>query len=103
MLTEANERLYAQGEEMGALDFSPFINGQDSGGMDFFVHEAKIKGDVAVTSVDITLSGEPLYTIGFSLVDEGASGWKVDDILLPWGEPGEVVKLSDYLADPDGV
>lgn len=101
LLDAANEKLYAEGNEMGALDFSPFINGQDSGGMEFALHPAKIKGDVAVASVDITLSGEPLYTIGFHLVNEGASGWKVDDIALPWGDPGDTVRLSDFLADPD--
>jgi hypothetical protein len=100
LLDAANQRLYAEGEEMGVLDFSPFINGQDSGGMAFTIHPAKIKGDVAVTSVDITLSGAPLYTIRFNLVNEGASGWKVDDILLPWGDPGETVRLSDFLTDP---
>lgn len=95
----ANERLYAEGDEMGALDFSPFINGQDSGGMAFTLHPAKIKGDVAVSSVDVTLTGEPLYTIGFNLVHDGEAGWKVDDIVLPWGEPGETVRLSEILSD----
>lgn len=101
LLEAANEKMYAAGDEMGALDFSPFINGQDSGGLDFTVNEAKIKGAVATTTVDITLMGGPHQTIGFQLVDEGDAGWKIDDILLPWGDPQRTVRLSEFLADPD--
>jgi hypothetical protein len=100
LLEEANEKFYATGDEMGALDFSPFINGQDSGGMDFAIGDAKTKGGVSVIAVDITIEGEPWHEITFHLVDEGAAGWKVDDILLPMGDMQGSWSLSEYLADP---
>ena len=100
LLDEANEMFYATGDEMGALDFSPFINGQDSGGMDFAIGDAKTKGDRSVIVVDITIEGEPWHEITFDLVDEGESGWKVDDILLPMGDAPGHWSLAEYLANP---
>lgn len=100
MLDEADRIVKADGSEMGALDFSPFINGQDSGGMAFTIGEPKVKGDRATAEVEITLLGEPHQTIGFELVDEGRDGWKIDDIILPPFENGLPLRLSDYLADP---
>lgn len=99
-LKEADRIVKADGSEMGALDFSPFINGQDSGGMAFTVGEPKVKGGRASAQVEITLMGEPHKTIGFELVDEGRRGWKIDDIILPPFEDGVPLRLSDYLADP---
>lgn len=98
-LLKADKTVKADGYEMGVLDFSPFINGQDSGGMDFAVGAPKIKGGRAIISVLIT--GYQEQTIGFELVNDGAvAGWKVDDIILPGydGEPDW--RLSDYFADP---
>lgn len=94
----ADAKVKAEGDEIGILDFSPFINGQDSGGMDFAVGDAKIKGDRAAIAVAIT--GYQYQTIRFELVDEGAKGWKVEDIILPGydGEPDW--RLSEYFADP---
>lgn len=100
LLNEANEKFYATGDEMGALDFSPFINGQDSGGMDFSIGEAKTKGDRSVIAVDIAIEGAPWHEITFHLVDEGDAGWKVDDILLPMGDAEGTWSLAEYLADP---
>lgn len=101
MLREADEKLFATGSEMGALDFSPFINGQDSGGQTYIVHDPKVKGDRAVTDVEILQSGDPLYTITFQLIDEGsARGWKIDEILLPNGDSEGTWPLSEYLASP---
>lgn len=101
LLREADEKLFATGSEMGALDFSPFINGQDSGGQDYVIHDPKVKGARAVADVDILLSGDPLYRITFHFVDEGVErGWKIDDILLPMGDMQGTWPLSEYLADP---
>ncbi len=100
LLEAANEAFYATGDEMGALDFSPFINGQDSGGMDFAIGEAKTKGDRSVIAVDIAIEGAPWHEITFHLIDEGAAGWKVDDILLPTGDAEGSWSLAEYLADP---
>ncbi len=99
-LEEADRIVKADGSEMGALDFSPFINGQDSGGMAFTIGEPKVKGTRAKAQVEITLFGKPHQTIGFELVDEGSDGWKIDDIILPPFEDGVPLRLSDYLADP---
>lgn len=101
LLDEANEKVWATGSEMGALDFSPFINGQDSGGQTYVIHDPKVKGSRAIVDVDILLSGDPLYTITFQMVDEGAErGWKIDDILLPNGDSEGTWPLSEYLASP---
>jgi hypothetical protein len=100
LLDEANEKFYATGDEMGALDFSPFINGQDSGGMDFAIGDAKTKGGLAVIPVNISIEGEPWHELVFQLVDDGATGWKVDDILLPMGDAPGHWSLAEYLSDP---
>ncbi|MBO9587535.1 hypothetical protein [Devosia sp.] len=101
LLREADEKLFATGSEMGALDFSPFINGQDSGGQTYVIHDPKVKGSRAIGDVEILLSGDPLYTITFQMVDEGAErGWKIDEILLPNGESEGTWPLSEYLANP---
>lgn len=97
---KADEIVMADGSEMGALDFSPFIYGQDSGGLTYDIGMPKLKGSRATASVVILLSGEPLHTIGFEFVDEGEPGWKVDDILLPGDDAGSTWRLSAYFADP---
>lgn len=94
----ADAALKAEGNEIGVLDFSPFINGQDSGGMDFAVGQPKIKGDRAVIVVDIT--GYQHHQITFQLVDEGARGWKVDDIILPGYDGSSPERISSYFANP---
>lgn len=97
-LDAANERVWATGEEAGALDFSPLIDGQDTGQLTYRVNETKVKGARATGDVDIFLAGEPHKTIGFLLVDEGAGrGWKIDDILLPNGDSAGFWPLSEYL------
>ncbi len=96
--TAADEAVKAEGNEMGVLDFSPFINGQDSGGMDFAVGEPKIKGSRAVIVVDIT--GYQHQQITFELVDDGAKGWKIDDIILPGYDGSPPERISDYFANP---
>ena len=101
LYAEADAKFQAAGDEMGALDFSPFINGQDSGGLSFAVAPPKAKGDRAVTDVGISLDGDLLYTVTFHFVDEGSErGWKVDDILLPMGDAEGTWSLAEYFADP---
>jgi hypothetical protein len=101
LLVEADEKVHATGSEMGALDFSPFINGQDSSDQTYVLYEPKIKGSRAVTDVDIISGGRVLYKITFHFVDEGADrGWKIDEILLPSGDAAGTWSLSEYLADP---
>lgn len=94
---EGDADIKASGNEMGILDFSPFINGQDSAGMDFAVGEPEIKDDRAFVTVAIT--GYEPQEIEFELVHEGSSGWKIDDILLQ-DYPGDpLLRLSQYFAD----
>lgn len=101
LLKEADAKVHATGSEMGALDFSPFINGQDASSLSYVIDEPKMKGRRAVTDVDIVLAGEVLYTITFHFIDEGAErGWKVDDIMLPSDDADGILPLSEYLADP---
>jgi hypothetical protein len=101
-LARANEILLADGNEMGALDFSPFIHGQDASGMSFDIGTPKVKGDRATATVNIMLDSKLLHIIGFELINESA-GWKVDDMILPdysTYTAGATWRLSDYLADP---
>jgi hypothetical protein len=95
---KADADMKASGDEIGVLDFSPFINGQDAGGMDFAVGEPKVKGERA--SVAVAVTGYQQQEIRFELVDEGAEGWKVDDIILPGYDGEPEWRLSDYFADP---
>ena len=94
----ADEALKADGQDIGVLDFSPFINGQDSAGMDFAVGEPKIKRDRAIIAVDIT--GYQPKRITFELIDEGEKGWKIEDIILPGYDGSGPERLSDYFANP---
>jgi hypothetical protein len=101
LLNEANEKFYATGDEIGALDFSPFSYSQDPGGMEFTFRDAKTKGDRSVITVDIALEGAAWNSLTFHLVDDGDAGWKVDDILLPLEDVSTGTwSLAEYLADP---
>lgn len=97
---KADEIVMADGNEMGALDFSPFIYGQDSGGLTFDISPAKIKGGRATATVVVMFEDRPLHHLGFEMVDDGAAGWKVDDILMPDENSSTPWRLSDYFADP---
>lgn len=94
----ADAEIKADGSEIGVLDFSPFINGQESGGMTFAVGEPKVKGGRAAAVVEI--GGHAPQQLRFELVDDGAAGWKVDDIILPGYDGGPDWRLSEYFADP---
>ena len=98
---QADAIVMADGSEMGALDFSPFIYGQDSGGLTYEIGTPKIKGSRATARVVVMLDGKRLHEIGFELVDEGGDiGWKVDDILMPDYDTASTWRLSEYFADP---
>lgn len=101
LLDEANEKFYAAGDEIGALDFSVFSYSQDPGGMAFTFRDAKTKGDRSVITVDIALEGAAWRSLTFILVDDGDAGWKVDDVLLPLQDVSEGTwSLAEYLEDP---
>lgn len=83
--------------DVGALDFSPFINGQDDGGLSYQVGEPVIDGDRATATVVIE-GGRPQAVV-YTLVKQ-VDGWKIDDIV--GREAGvDSWRLSEILAaDP---
>jgi hypothetical protein len=96
-LAAADAIVNPTGEYMGALDFSPFIHGQDSGGLTFDIAAPVSKRGRASSIVSIMLDGELLHAVRVEMVEE-PDGWKVDDFLL--SGDGTAWWLSDYLADP---
>lgn len=64
---------------MGALDFDPFVEGQDFDIADLDVGEPTIRGDKARVAVTFTNFGEP-REIYFELVFEDGS-WLIDDLV----------------------
>jgi hypothetical protein len=94
---EADADVRAAGNDLGALDFSPFLDGPDSEGRYFAVGDPTIEGGRATLTVVVT--GNDPEEIGFELVEEGARGWKVDDVILP-GYPGDPsLRLTQYFID----
>lgn len=89
--------------EVGALDFDPFINGQDYAGMhDFKVGEpAPVAGDPDTMTDRVTfLADKRPEMIDFVLVKENG-GWLIDDIIHPAHDGEEGWRLSEILAgDP---
>ncbi|MEO5805002.1 DUF3828 domain-containing protein [Devosia sp.] len=69
--------------EMGALDFDPFINGQDWTLTDFKIGKAKISGDTAKVQVTFNNFDTPTVLV-YDLVNEG--GWKIDDVVSTDGD-----------------
>lgn len=96
----ADAIVMAAGDSLGALDFSPFINAQDPGGLTYNIGNPKLKSGRATASVVVLMGGKPLYSIGYELVDGAVSGWKVDDIIMPAFDSDSTVRLSEYFANP---
>jgi hypothetical protein len=69
--------------DMGALDFDPFINGQDYEITDLQIGEPEIDGDRAVVVVTFKNFDEP-NSLTYDLVNE--DGWKIDDVASSTGE-----------------
>lgn len=64
--------------ELGALDFDPFIDGQDFDLADFSVGSPDISGDTALVEVSFSNFGEPRL-IAFELTFEDG-GWRINDL-----------------------
>ena len=77
----------ASGEEIGALDFDPLYDAQDTEIADFKIGTPAITGEKATVDVTFTNFGEP-QTLKYMLVKENDS-WKIEDI-----DYGESVTLS---------
>lgn len=97
MLIAADEAARAQGDAAGALNFSPFVDGQDPGRLSFSIGEPVIAGDSAIATVKII--GGSQRDIVFMLVKQ-ADGWQVDDVVAR-ENGGDAWRLSEILAaDP---
>jgi hypothetical protein len=95
-LWQAMEARTPEGE-IGAIDFDPFINGQDYEIKDLLIADPLIDGDLAIVTATFTNFDEP-QEIRFTLVRR-AEGWKIDDIEAVSGE--YPWRLSELLAaDP---
>lgn len=80
--------------EMGALDFDPYIDGQDWDLGAFAIGEVEDNGDWATAEVSFTNFGEPRL-LTYDLVFEDG-GWLIDDVA---GEnPDFSYRLSDILS-----
>lgn len=66
------------GDEIGRIDFDPYINGQDYDISGLTIHPAYLAGGRAVVNVTFANFGTP-QDLGILLVKEGAA-WKVDDV-----------------------
>lgn len=95
-LFEADEARTSEGE-IGALDFDPFVNGQDYELTGLEVTEAITNGDQSLVAVSFYNFGT-FHQLMFTLVHR-AEGWKIDDIESVL--PGFDWRLSELLAaDP---
>lgn len=81
--------------EIGALDFDPFVDGQDWSLSDFAIGSADIQGDSATAEVTFDNFNEP-RVLTYSLVREDG-GWLIEDVLGENGDGSNVYRLSDIL------
>jgi hypothetical protein len=87
--------------EIGALDFDPFVNGQDYELTNVEIGAPQVSGQAAHATVSFDNFGDR-NVLAIDMVQE-ADGWKVDDVASTTGE--FQWKLSEILAgDPvDGT
>ncbi|MDV3250367.1 YbjP/YqhG family protein [Devosia sp. BK] len=92
-LYEADAESTPEGE-MGALDFDPYIDGQDYQIANLEIGEPVYGGDTATVVVSFTNFDEPVE-ITYDLVNENG-GWVIDDLE---GQNGEFAyRLSEIFA-----
>ena len=85
--------------EVGALDFDPFVNGQDYDLSDLTIEEPVVAGETASSTVRFVNLGEKNVLV-ISMVRE-TDGWKVDDVESIEGEVQW--KLSEILGEIPAV
>ena len=102
--SEALQALYAHDAEitpegeMGAIDFDPYINGQDFDISNLVIGTPAISGDTA--GVDVSFDNFDQQTrLTYDLVLE-AGGWKIDDVASQGGE--YPYRLSEIFAAAAG-
>ncbi|MET3898592.1 hypothetical protein ABIB57_002541 [Devosia sp. UYZn731] len=89
-LYDADAQATPEGDS-GALDFDPFIDGQDWQITDLQIGAAGIAGDYASADVSFKNFGEE-RTLSYDLVKEDG-GWKIDDVESK--TPGNEYRLSE--------
>mgnify|MGYP000503873535 CR=1 FL=1 len=70
--------------EIGAIEFDPFINGQDYSISNLVIEPAEISGDTATDVVSFDNFDQPMV-LTYSLVRED-DGWKIDDVASDQGD-----------------
>ena len=81
--------------EIGAIDFDPLYDAQDTDIKNFVVGKSEIKGETANVVADFTNFGEK-KSIFFAIKQVGGS-WKIDDI--KYGKQGSLLKMfKDHFA-----
>ncbi|MDB5623863.1 MAG: hypothetical protein JWR39_2426 [Devosia sp.] len=81
--------------EMGAIEFDPYVNGQDYELTDFAIGEPLIEGDTATVEVSFTNFSDPTE-LTYELVFEDG-GWKIDDVAS--ANPDNAYRLSEIFAE----
>ena len=79
--------------EIGALDFDPFVDGQDFELTDFEIGAPGIAGDYASADVTFNNMGRPT-TLAYEFVMENGS-WQIDDVVST--NPDNPYRLSEIL------
>ena len=79
--------------EIGALDFDPFVDGQDFELTDFEIGAPGIAGEYASADVTFSNMGRPT-TLSYELVKEDGS-WQIDDVVSTSAE--NPYRLSEIL------
>ena len=79
--------------EIGALDFDPFVDGQDFELTDFEIGAPGIAGDYASADVTFNNMGRPT-TLAYEFVLENGS-WQIDDVVST--SPENPYRLSEIL------
>ena len=79
--------------EIGALDFDPFVDGQDFELTNFEIGAPGIAGDYASADVTFNNMGRPT-TLAYEFVKENGS-WQIDDVVST--NPDNPYRLSDIL------
>lgn len=95
----ASDRERTPEGEVGALDFDPFINGQDYDLSDLVIEEPVVSGTLASSTVRFANFGEKDVLV-VSMVKE-TGGWKVDDVESVEGDVQW--KLSEILGEVPAV
>ena len=97
-LYEADAQSTPEGE-MGAIEFDPYVNGQDYEITDLTIGEPLVEGGTATVEVSFLNFGQ-LTELTYDLVLE-QGGWKIDDVAS--ADTENPYRLSEIFAEAQGV